>query len=128
MCWINELKPRHINKTHPCGWIVMTISVGLTPKVLWLCIHQKCSKTAISSITTKFLEFFFDIYIMVGSCSMMNWQHRVKISENYTVWIVRYKHSNSPKLFFNSAKNRAAALHKLTFQWKNVENGGASLN
>jgi len=31
-------------------------------------------------------------------------------------------------LFFDLAKNRAVALHKVTFVCKNVQNGGASLD
>jgi len=38
-----------------------------------------------------------------------------KISEISTEWIARYKYPNSLKLFFDPAKHRAAALHKLTF-------------
>jgi len=30
--------------------------------------------------------------------------------------------------FFNPPKNQVAALHKVTFAWKNAQNGGASLD
>jgi len=114
-----------------CEIVKVTCSKSdhLTPKVPWLCIHQKRSQIAISSTTTKFLEFFFLTHLTIGSCSMMNRQYVVKLSENSTMWIVRYKHFKFTKtIFFNFAKKRAAALHKLTFQWKNVKNGGDSLN
>jgi len=34
----------------------------------------------------------------------------------------------SDNLFFGPPKEGVAALHKVTFVWKNVQNGGASLD
>jgi len=36
------------------------------------------------------------------------------------MWIARYKHSNSLKSLFGTGKNRAAALHKITFLLKKM--------
>jgi len=58
----------------------------------------------------------------------MNWQHVVKISENSIVWIVRYKHSNPPKPFFQFYEKMGSCTSQAHFSVKNVENGGASLN
>jgi len=52
----------------------------------------------------------------------------LKISEISTTWIARCTHWSSLKSFFGLAKHRVAALHKLTFSMKNVQNGGASLD
>jgi len=64
-------------------WISIQSTYTLTPKVPWLCIHQKRSETAISNTTTNFFwKKQFLTHLIVGSCSMMNLQHVVKISEN----------------------------------------------
>jgi len=62
------------------------------------------------------------------SYSTLSWEDVEKISEISTAWIARYELLNSQTFFFCLVKKRATALHKLTFVWKNVQNGGASLD
>jgi len=60
--------------------------ICLTPKVLWLCYHQKHSKTAISSTSTKFLKKnFFLTCVTVWSCSMLVWEDVIKNSQIFAI-------------------------------------------
>jgi len=91
----------------------------LTSKEPWLCSHQKCSKTVIFRTITKFCKNnFFLTHVTVGSCSVLTCEHVVKISEIFTAWIARYKHSNSPNPFFWPCKKQGSSTWQAHFSMK----------
>jgi len=59
---------------------------------------------------------------------MLTWEHVEKIQKFPPCALedMSFRIHNNP--FFGPSKNRAAALHNVPFVWKNVQNGGASLD
>jgi len=84
-----------------------------TSKVPWLCIHQKHYQNY-----QNFGKKQYVTHVTIGSCSMMNWQHVAKNLENSTVWIGRYKHSYSPKPFFQLCKKTGSCTSQAHFSMK----------
>jgi len=116
---------RHIDNKKICGnsldcsKISLKIrldSFMLTLEVSWLCYHQKHSKIAISNTSTKYLKKnHFWMHVIIGSSCMLDWEDVKKIQnfplcrlQDISVWS-----DKSP--FGGLAKNRATALHKVTY-------------
>jgi len=85
--------------------------IMFSPKMLQNCHFSTSTKLYKKKQlwTHKTIEFY----------SMLVWKDMEKNSEIFKKW---------QKSFFGHAKNQVAALHKVTFVWKNVQNGSASLN
>jgi len=79
-----------------------------------------------------FEKYQFWTHVNVGSCSMVDWEDLEKIQNFPPCRLQDIRVLSDKNPFFapvkNRAKNRAAAFHKVTFVWKNVQNGGASLD
>jgi len=90
----------------------------------------KRSKTAIyrTNNKKKLLKNHFWIQITIRSCSIMDFEYVEKI-QNFSPYRLQdisvWSDKNS---FLGPAKIWVVALHKVTFEWKNVQNSGHSLD